>query len=152
MQTSKARGASVTRPLLRLKCSLFSGSDTPLTHYETSVWATLVSLLFMTNGRACLISGFVPLALSDQIHLPKYPFILSLLFLLFHIFHFFIPLPLRGKSRRWRGCTTQYIPTPGSVWPHIAHRWVKPCRKLEIKKNTPPPPFFGNSYISDRII
>ena len=68
MQKSKARGASVTRPLLRLKCSLFSGSDTPLTHYETSVWATLVCLLFMT----CLISGFVPLALSDQIHLPKY--------------------------------------------------------------------------------
>ena len=30
--------------------------------------------------------------------------------------------------------------------------WVKPCRKPEIKKNTPRLPFFGDSYISDRNI
>ena len=30
--------------------------------------------------------------------------------------------------------------------------WVTPCRKPEIKKNAPWLPFFGNSYISDRII
>ena len=47
-----------------------------------------------------------------------------------------------------------------SIWIHTVESetiatnalWVKPCRKPEIKKNTPRLPFFGDSYISDRNI